>query len=124
MGKIFLTAVLILLFSSDAQAFRLGMLMRIAKEQQQMDRILNKETATYNLVKNAVDKEEIDVGQSQASIIEKYGMPVVAIRKKDSLERWVYKLSYASHFDKTKIYLFFDNDKILSKIESFQISED
>ncbi|MBL7068591.1 MAG: hypothetical protein ISS34_01860 [Candidatus Omnitrophica bacterium] len=119
MKRVLLIMILLTFFSSEAQAVSLGVLMKIAREQQEMERILKEETDIYNCVKDAVKKKKIAVGESQATIIKKYGKPVVAISKEGSLERWVYKPSYASYFDRTKIYLFFDG-KILKEIRDME----
>lgn len=108
---------LFLLIASNSYADGLAALVEVSKGQQQMEKILNKETETYEVVKKALETGSIEKGQSQDLIRKRYGEPILIIPEKEGMKRWVYKPGYATHFDKIKIYLFFDEDKKLKEVK-------
>ena len=111
--------LVILLFTANSYADGLGSLSEVGKNQDEMVRVLNKETKIYQAVKKAVETGTIKEGQPQDSILDTYGEPVIVLKEYDDIEKWVYKPGHATYFDSTKIYLFFGADKKLKKIEVF-----
>lgn len=115
--KICLSVIIILSVTADAYAGRLGMLLGIARDQGNMEKALAKETKAFEKIAKAIETGRVLAGQTQDEIRRKYGGPSVAVEKDDGSERWVYKPSDKSYFENAKIYLFFNEDKVLSSIE-------
>jgi len=121
MAKYFALAAFVLIFSASfagtCHAEGLGTLSDLGKDQDEMAGALKGETKNFLKVKDAVTKGDIKIGISQDLIRNQYGDPVVAMRETGSLEKWVYKPGHASYFDKNKIYLLFDENKLLKEIK-------
>lgn len=89
-------------------------LMTFAKDREAMIREYEGETSNYDKIKNAIDKEHLEVGEEAKDIAKKYGDPIVIIPESGGdIERWVYKPGNDSFFKGEKIYLFFDQSQRL-----------
>lgn len=122
MRKILAIACLVFCaFASHCRAEGLNALIEVSKSMGEANKELAAETASYKLVKSAVDSGVIAKGQSRGSIRSKYGEPVVInedfITKR---ERWVYKSADSSFFKGARICLLFDNNGALDEINVLQ----
>ena len=113
---LFVLVLLPFLLPSACHADGLGTLMQVGKSMDDVQRAYDKETDTYNRVREAIDKDEIKKGLTQAAVL-KYGEPVVivteAIRKR---QIWVYRPGTTDLLKKPKIRLFFDDNGALDEI--------
>ncbi len=104
------------IFPAGCYADGLGSLMQVGKSMDQIQRDYDKETDTYNRIKEAVGKGEIKEGLKQAAVL-KYGGPVVivseVIRKG---QVWVYRPGTTDLLNKPKIRLFFNDNGALDEI--------
>lgn len=94
----------------------LGSLIQVGKSMDQIQRDYERETGTYNRIKEAVGSGEIKKGMTQSAVL-KYGGPVVivseVIRKR---QIWVYRPGTTDLLKKPKIRLFFDDNGALDEI--------
>lgn len=113
---LFILAVLLFLLPYACRADGLGTLMQVGKSMDEIQRAYDKETDTYNRVKEAVSSGEIKKGMTQSAAL-KYGAPVVivseVIRKR---QVWVYRPGTTDLLNKPKIRLFFDDNGALDEI--------
>jgi hypothetical protein len=113
---IFLLILTVLLAPFTCRAAGLETLMQVGKSMDEIQRDYNKETATYNRVKEAIVKGEIRKGLKQAAVL-KYGEPVAivteAVRKR---QIWVYRPGTTDLLKKPKVRLFFDDSGALDQI--------
>ena len=113
MKNIFIT-IFILLFTSNCFAEGLGTLIEVAKDQDEIQKVLAEETKNFENVKKGIESGSIKKGMPTDQIKRQYGAPVVIVSdKKTNAERWVYKPAGADYFKGTKIYLVFDETGIL-----------
>lgn len=124
MKKVIITAS-ILLFSGYAFAEGLDTLIEVGRGQAEIAREARDETRNFEAVKQAVENESIQKGQSKDRIRDRYGVPVIEFPKdKNRDETWIYKPGKASFFDGPKIYLIFGDDGILSGIKVVEEKEE
>lgn len=113
---LFILALLPFAFTSVGHADGLGTLMQVGKSMDEIQRVYDGETGTYNRIKGAIGKGEIKKGLTQAAVL-KYGGPVVivseVIRKR---QIWVYRPGTTDLLNKPKIRLFFDDNGALDEI--------
>ena len=116
-----ITCLVLCAFASHCRAEGLNTLIEVSKSMGEANKELAAETASYNLVKKAVDSGAITKGQSKSSIRSKYGEPVLInedfITKR---ERWVYKPVSSSFFKGARICLLFDSKGALDEINILQ----
>ena len=117
--KVFNLALFIFLCGNICNVYAKGLstLIEVGKSQAAMEKELKKETKTFQAIKNAVESGGIKKGQSQKFIEKKYGEPVIILKEKGGVEKWLYKPGNVSHFGGIKIYLFFNTDKKLTGIK-------
>ena len=113
---IFLLTLAIILAPFVCRADGIGTLMQVGKSMDEIQRDYDKETATYDMVKEAIGKGEIRKGLKQAAVL-KYGEPVSIVtevmRKR---QIWVYRPGTTDLLNKPKIRLFFDDSGALDEI--------
>ncbi|OGX28527.1 MAG: hypothetical protein A2879_03640 [Omnitrophica WOR_2 bacterium RIFCSPHIGHO2_01_FULL_49_10] len=113
---LFILALLPFAFTAVCHADGLGTLMQVGKSMDEIQRAYDKETGTYNRVRESIGKGEIKKGLTQAALL-KYGEPVVVvtevIRKR---QIWVYRPGTTDLLKKPKIRLFFDDNGALDEI--------
>lgn len=102
----------------NSYADGLSTLSKVSSSMGKMQKVLDNETKTYKSVLRGIKRGRIKEGQSQDEVSKRYGEPVIVIPE-NNMEKWVYKPAHASYFDNIKVYLFFDPDKKLAKIETF-----
>ena len=83
---------------------RLDTLLELKSEQGALDDTLAEETKNFDRLRNALEKKEIQKGDSKEAVRLKAGEPVVIYREKRRI-KWVYK---EIGFKGPKIYLFFN----------------
>ena len=86
----------------------LGTLIEVGKSQKEMQKALEGETRTFNDLKEALEKGELDKALTGDEILKKYGEPVLISDEGLGKEKWMYKPGSSDHFTGTKIYLYFD----------------
>ena len=100
----------------SCRADGIGTLMQVGKSMDEIQRDYDKETATYNRVKEAVAKGEIKKGLKQAAVL-KYGEPVAIVTEPVSKRQiWVYRPGTTDLLNKPKIRLFFDDSGAIDQI--------
>ena len=109
--------LLFILFSLCGCSRGLMKLIEVGESQEKFQKELAKETESFEAVKEAIGRGEIEKGQSREFIRELCGKPVVVIYEEDGEEKWVYKPGYATFFDNNKVYLFFDKEGLLKNCE-------
>jgi len=118
MNKIIMyTAILLISITIWANTEGLSSLAKVGKDQAKMERILRDETEAYQAIKKGIDKGSLTRGMPQDEILKKYGAPVVKLKEVNDIERWVYKPGHMTYFNNVKIYLYFDDNKILTDIK-------
>jgi len=108
---------MLLIAHSEIHAAGLDTLAEVGRAQGRMQKVLREETEVYEDLKRAIEDDILREGTAQKDIRERYGCPVVVLSEENGGEIWVYKPGYASHFEHRKIRLFFDDKKILRKID-------
>ena len=113
---IFLLTFAILLWLIPCRADGIGTLMQVGKSMDEIQRDYDKETATYNSVKEAVGKGEIKKGLKQDAVL-KYGEPVAVVTEAvNKRQIWVYRPGTTDLLNKPKIRLFFDDSGTLDQV--------
>ena len=95
-------------------------LIELAKNQGEIQKDNQQETASYNLVKAAFDRGALTKGRTKADIAGQFGEPVVMLQdkyKNQGLEKWIYKRSSESYFGGEQLYIFFDDKGTLVQVE-------
>lgn len=99
----------------------LGSLMALSKDRGVMEADYAKETKSYNALKEALEKGDLERGLTNEEIIKKFGKAVVVLPEgSEGMERWVYKASEFSYFKGAKVYLFFNSQ---GELESWELAE-
>jgi len=115
----------ILLFSGCAFAEGLDTLIELGRGQAEIVKEAREENRSFEAVRQAVENESIQKGQSKDRIRSRYGAPVIELpRDKTRGETWVYKPGSASFFDGAKIYLIFGDDGSISGIKVVENKEE
>ena len=113
---IFLLTLAILLAQFPCHAGGIGTLMQVGKSMDEIQRVYDEETATYNKVKEAIDKGEISKGVAQDSVT-KYGEPAAIVAESiRNRQIWVYRPGTTDLLNKPKIRLFFGENNVLDEI--------
>lgn len=93
-------------------------LMELARNQADIQKDNQKETASYNTIRSAFDRGALEPGRSKSDIIRQYGEPVVTLQdKKKNMKKWIYKKASESFFGGEQLYLFFDDKGLLVQVE-------
>lgn len=102
-----------LFFCSNANA-DLKTLIEVGSSQKNIADALNKETASYNKVKEAITSGQLKEGMKAEIIEQKYGKPVIdSYDKKKDAFKWLYMPAESNHFKGEKLYLFISKDNTL-----------
>jgi hypothetical protein len=121
MQKIVVAFFIILLSSAfNCGAEGLGTLIELGKSQAEMQKQYTRETKAFEIVKTAIKSGTIKKGMDKASIMAKYGEPVVMVDDPDGKRKdWIYKPAESSFFKGIRATLFFTSEGVLdeAKIE-------
>lgn len=111
-------AVFVFLWCSALRAeSALGNLIELAKNQGEIQKAYQRETAAYESLKAAIEKGKIKKGQAEGEIKKLYGEAVIILPERGtSREKWYYKRASSSFFDGDRIILYFDKSGILDEI--------
>lgn len=101
---------------------QISTLLDVAKSQSEAHRQLKTETIHFSNLKTAIEEGRIKNGMSEKHIQRIVGKPML-IQNEVGGERWVYKPAEATFFDKNKIYLYFNENKLLIKYKVFEPEE-
>jgi hypothetical protein len=109
MQKIMVAFCVILLASAfDCRAEGLGTLIELGRSQAEMKKQYDQETKAFEAVKKAIEAGAIKKGMDKASVIAKYGEPVVIVDDLDGKRKdWIYKPAESSFFKGIRATLFF-----------------
>lgn len=121
MQKIVMVCCVILLSSAfNCCAEGLDTLMELGKSQAEIQKQYAQETKAFNAVREEIESGVIKNGMEKASILAKYGEPVVIIDDPDGKRKdWIYKPAESSFFKGIRATLFFTAEGVLdeAKIE-------
>ena len=117
MQKIITIFCIILLSSAfDLHAEGLGTLIELGKSQAEMQKQYAQETRAFEAVKRAIESGTIKKGMDRASVLAKYGEPVVMVDDLDGKrEDWIYKPAESSFFKGIRATLFFTAEGALDE---------
>ncbi len=114
--------ICIILLSSafNCRAEGLGTLIELGRSQAEMQKQYAQETRAFEAVKKAIEAGAIKKGMDKASLLAKYGEPVVMVDDPDGKrEDWIYKPAESSFFKGIRATLLFTAEGALdeAKIE-------
>ena len=117
MQKIITISCVILLVSAvNLCAEGLGTLIELGKSQAEMHKQYARETKAFEAVKRAIEAGMIKKGMDKASVLAKYGEPVVIVDDPDGKrEDWIYKPAESSFFKGIRATLFFTAEGVLDE---------
>jgi hypothetical protein len=114
--KILVLVLLCAVLPAACYADGLGTIMQVGKSMDDIQRAYDKETATYNRMKEAVGKGVIKKGTPQAAVL-KTGEPVVIATEAMGMRQvWVYRPGTTDLLNKPKIRIFFDDNRMVDEI--------
>lgn len=94
----------------------LGTLIELGKSQAEIQKQYKEETKAFEVVKKAITSGAIKKGQDKASVLAKYGKPVVIVNDLDGKhEDWIYKPADSSFFKGIRATLFFTVEGVLDE---------
>lgn len=108
---------ILLLCAFDCCAEGLGTLMELGRSQAEMQKQYAHETRAFEVVKKAIEAGAIKKGMDKASILAKYGEPVVIVDDLDGKRvDWIYKPAESSFFKGIRAILVFTQDSVLDEV--------
>jgi len=103
-----ISCVILLSLAFNCCAGGLGTLIELGKSQAEMNKQYSEETKAFNAVKKGIEAGMIKKGMDKASILAKYGEPVVVVDDTDGKRKdWIYKPAESSFFKGIRATLFF-----------------
>ena len=120
--KVSIILATIFLFTSKVYGTGIGELLHVSGEQKLFQKELNKETKSYNAIKDAIEKGKIKKGDSQESIEKRFGTPIIKMEDTKYAEKWAYKPGDSSWSDGVKIYLYFNEENALQGLKIMNAS--
>ena len=116
MKRLFTLALILLLFAFNCSAEGLGTLIELGKSQAEMHKQYAQETKAFEAVKRAIGAGVLKKGMDKASVLAKYGEPVVRVDDLDGKrEDWIYKPAESSFFKGIRAILFFNAEGVLDE---------
>lgn len=117
MQKIITISCAILLLSAfNCRAEGLGTLIELGKSQAEMQKQYLEETKAFEAVKRAIEAGMVKKGMDKASVLAKYGEPVVMVDNLDGKRKdWIYKPAESSFFKGIRATLFFTAEGVLDE---------
>ena len=111
-----ISCVILLSFALDCRAEGLGALMELGKSQVEMQKQYARETKAFEVVKRAIETGAVKKGMNKASVLAKYGEPVVKVDDLDGKrEDWIYKPAESSFFKGMRATLLFTAEGVLDE---------
>ena len=117
MQKIVSIAFAILLLSAfNCCAEGLGTLIELGRSQAEMNKQYDQETKAFEAVKKAIETGAIKKGIDKASVLAKYGEPIVVVEDLDGKRiDWIYKPAESSFFKGIRATLVFTAEGVLDE---------
>ena len=110
------SCIFLLLFAFDCWAEGLGTLIELGKSQAEMEKQYAQETKAFEAVKIAIAAGMVKKGMDKASLLAKYGEPVVMVDDPDGKHKdWIYKPAESSFFKGIRATLFFAAEGVLDE---------
>ena len=111
-----ISCVILLLSAFNCHAEGLGTLIELSKSQAEMEKQYARETKAFEIVKRAIEAGAVKKGMDKASVLAKYGKPVVIVDDLDGKrEDWIYKPAESSFFKGIRATLFFTAEGVLDE---------
>ncbi|MDO8535759.1 MAG: hypothetical protein Q7S30_01930 [Candidatus Omnitrophota bacterium] len=112
----FLLCSIILLSACDCRAEGLGTLIELGRSQAEIQKQYSQETKAFEVVKKGIEAGYVKKGMDKASVLAKYGKPVVTLDDPDGKrEDWIYKPAGSSFFKGIRATLFFTAEGVLDE---------
>ena len=100
--------IILLLYASNCRAEGLGTLIELGGSQAEMQKQYARETRAFEAVEKAIEAGSFKKGMDKASVLAKYGEPVVKVNDLDGKhEDWIYKPAASSFFKGIRATLVF-----------------
>ena len=117
MQKIVTVSCIILLLSAfNCCAEGLGTLIELGKSQAEIHKQYAQETRAFEAVKRAIEAGMVEKGMNKASVLAKYGEPVVMVDDPDGKrEDWIYKPAESSFFKGIRATLYFTAEGVIDE---------
>ena len=113
---IMVSCVILLFFAFNCRAEGLGTLIELGKSQAEMQKQYARETKAFEAVKKAIEAGVVKKSMDKASVLAKYGEPVVRVDDLDGKrEDWIYKPAESSFFKGIRATLFFTAEGVLDE---------
>lgn len=116
--KRIITVFCVILLSSafNCRAEGLSTLMELGKSQAEMQKQYAQETKAFEAVKKAIEAGMVKKGMDKASVLAKYGQPVIIVDDLDGKhEDWIYKPAKSSFFKGIRATLLFAAEGVLDE---------
>ena len=111
-----ISCIIFLLAASNCRAEGLGTLIELGRSQAEMHKQYTRETKAFEAVKKAIEARALKNGMDKASVLAKYGKPVVKVDDPDEKrEDWIYKPADSSFFKGMRATLVFSSEEILDE---------
>ncbi|MCX5665892.1 MAG: hypothetical protein NT036_02445 [Candidatus Omnitrophica bacterium] len=108
--------IILISCASNCCAEGLGTLIELGRSQAEMHKQYAQETRSFEAVKRAIETGAIKKGMDKASILSKYGEPVVIVDDLDGKRvDWIYKPAESSFFEGVRATLFFTSEGVLDE---------
>jgi len=111
-----ISSIILLLAAFNCCAEGLGTLIELGRSQADMQKQYARETKAFEVVKRAIEAGAVKKGMDKASVLVKYGEPVVMVDDPDGKrEDWIYKSAESSFFKGIRATLFFTAEGVLDE---------
>ncbi len=111
-----ISCVILLSLTFNCGAEGLGTLIELGKSQAEMQKQYTRETKSFESVKRAIETGAIKKGMDKASVLSKYGEPIVIVDDLDGKRvDWIYKPAESSFFKGIRATLFFTAEGVLDE---------
>ncbi|MDD5488048.1 MAG: hypothetical protein PHH49_03675 [Candidatus Omnitrophica bacterium] len=93
----------------------LDTLIKVAQSNAELAKELKEETKSFERINKAIMSGELKTGEKGEDISREYGLPVIVLEGRGTgPDKWVYKPSEDDYFKGDKIYLYIDEEGLLS----------
>ena len=111
-----ISCVILLSLTFNCGAEGLGTLIELGKSQAEMQKQYTRETKSFESVKRAIETGAIKKSMDKASVLSKYGEPIVIVDDLDGKRvDWIYKPAESSFFKGIRATLFFTAEGVLDE---------
>ena len=92
----------------------LSTLKSMGEEEQAKAKIIEREDANFRKIKTAIQDRRLQTGIKSSKVSSEWGEPVVSVPEGKN-QRWIYKEKNGDWFKGAKIYLFFNENGLLTE---------